>query len=97
MPMSRRTLLAAAATTALPALPARAEKPTLKIGVLTDLSGPYKDAAGPGAVDAARLAVEESGLKAKGIEVEIISGDHRTRPMSAPAWRASGSTGPAWT
>ena len=60
-------------------LPARAQKPVLKIGVLTDLSGPYKDVAGPGAVEAARLAVEDSGLKAKGIDVEILSADHQNK------------------
>ena len=80
MPMSRRALLGtAAATAAFPVLPARAEKATLKIGVLTDLSGPYKDVAGPGAVESARQAVEDSGLKAKGIEVEIVSGDHQNK------------------
>ncbi len=76
MSMSRRALLGTAAATALPVLPARAQKPTLKIGVLTDLSGPYKDAAGPGAVEAARQAAEDSGLKAKGIDVEILAADH---------------------
>ncbi len=81
-PLSRRVLLrtaAAASAAALPVLPARAQKPVLKIGVLTDLSGPYKDVAGPGAVEAARLAVEDSGLKAKGIEVEILSADHQNK------------------
>ena len=79
MPMSRRALLATAAATALPVRPARAEKPTLKIGVLTDLSGPYKDLAGPGAVDAARTAVEESGLAAKGINIEVLSANHQNK------------------
>lgn len=80
MPMSRRALLGTAAVAAaMPALPARAAKPTLKIGVLTDLSGPYKDVAGPGAVEAARLAVEDAGLASKGIEVEIVSGDHQNK------------------
>ncbi len=79
MPMSRRALLATAAATALPVRPARAEKPTLKIGVLTDLSGPYKDLAGPGAVDAARMAVEESGLAAKGINIEVLSANHQNK------------------
>ena len=77
---SRRALLGtAAAAAALPVLPTRAQKPVLKIGVLTDLSGPYKDVAGPGAVEAARLAVEDSGVKAKGIDVEILSADHQNK------------------
>ena len=32
----------------MPLLPARAQAPTVKIGVLTDMSGPYQDLAGPG-------------------------------------------------
>ncbi len=79
MPMSRRALLGTAAATALPILPARAQKPTLKIGVLTDLSGPYKDVAGPGAIESTRQAAEDSGLKAKGIEVEILGADHQNK------------------
>ena len=79
MSLSRRALLGTAAATALPVLPARAQKPVLKIGVLTDLSGPYKDAAGPGAIEAARLAAEDSGLKAKGIEVQILAADHQNK------------------
>ena len=79
MPISRRALLGTAAVTALPAWPARAEKPTLKLGVLTDLSGPYKDGTGPGAVEAARLAAEDSGLQAKGIDVEILAADHQNK------------------
>jgi branched-chain amino acid transport system substrate-binding protein len=79
MAISRRALLGTAAATSLPVLPARAQKPTLKLGVLTDLSGPYKDVAGPGAVESARQAVEDSGLKAKGIEVEVLSADHQNK------------------
>ena len=58
MNLSRRALLASAA--ALPAArPARAQKPVLKIGVLTDLSGPYKDIVGPLSVEAVKLAVAD--------------------------------------
>ena len=83
-PLTRRAVLGTAvAATALPALPARAPagtpKPVLKLGVLTDLSGPYKDGAGPGAVEAARLAAEQSGLAARGIEVEILAADHQNK------------------
>ena len=47
----RRTLLRHRRR-ALPGLSLAREqgKPTLKIGCLTDMSGPYKDLAGPGAV-----------------------------------------------
>jgi branched-chain amino acid transport system substrate-binding protein len=52
--------------------------PTLKIGCLTDMSGPYKDLAGPGAVAAANLAVAE--FAAKGFNVEILVADHLNKP-----------------
>ena len=38
---------------------ARAQTPTIRIGVLTALSGEYTDAAGGGSVVAARLGVED--------------------------------------
>jgi len=41
------------------AAPAAADPSAVKIGVLTDLSGAYADAAGRGSVVAAELAVEE--------------------------------------
>ena len=52
---------------------------TLKIGVLTDLSGPYQDLAGPLAVSAARLATEDFGVAGKGWNVEIIQADHQNK------------------
>ena len=82
MRLTRRTLLgsaaAAAATTVLPAGRARAQTPTIKLGVLTDLSGPYKDIGGPLAADAARLAVSE--FAAKGFTVEVVQADHQNKP-----------------
>jgi len=52
----------------------------VKIGVLTDLSSLYADLAGPGSVTAARLAVADFNAAAKGIKVEIVSGDHQNKP-----------------
>src|SRR5580658_163075 len=78
MSLTRRTLLATA-----PALAgsARAQTvPTLKIGCLTDMSGPYKDLAGPGAVAAAHQALEEYGVSGKGMNVEVLSADHLNKP-----------------
>ncbi|MTV13434.1 MULTISPECIES: ABC transporter substrate-binding protein [Bradyrhizobium] len=53
---------------------------TVKIGVLSDQSGLYADLAGPGSVLAAQMAVEDSGLKAKGWTIDVISGDHQNKP-----------------
>ena len=82
MPISRRGLLGSAAA-ALPILGARPGRTqtggTLKIGVLTDLSGPYQDVGGPLAIGAAQLAVEDFGVGAKGLKVEIVSADHQNK------------------
>jgi branched-chain amino acid transport system substrate-binding protein len=52
----------------------------IKIGVLTDMSSIYSDIGGPGAVVAAKLAVEDFGAAAKGMKVEIISADMQNKP-----------------
>ncbi len=48
---------------------------SIKIGVLTDLSGIYSDLSGPGSVLAARMAVDDFGGKMYGKPIEVISGD----------------------
>jgi len=84
MTISRRTLMgsaAAAATAAtLPVLPARAATPGLKIGVLSDMSGPYRDIGGQTSVACVRQAIEDFGATAKGLKVDVISGDHQNKP-----------------
>jgi branched-chain amino acid transport system substrate-binding protein len=52
----------------------------VKIGVLSDMSSLYSDIGGPGSVAAAKLAVEDFGATAKGMKVEIVSGDHQNKP-----------------
>ncbi|HWH38197.1 MAG TPA: ABC transporter substrate-binding protein, partial [Usitatibacter sp.] len=66
---------------ALP-LSARAEitGKTIKIGVLNDQSGLYADLAGQGSVTAAKMAVEDFKAKEKGLNVEVVSGDHQNKP-----------------
>ena len=83
MSLNRRTLLATAATSSVLTLPASVKAqavPTLKIGCLTDMSGPYKDIAGPGALAAVHQALEEYGVSAKGMKVEVLSADHLNKP-----------------
>ena len=50
MRLPRRTLLGTAAAASLLHRPARAENPTIRIGVLNDQSGPYRDDGGPTSV-----------------------------------------------
>src|SRR5215831_5652958 len=52
----------------------------IRIGVMTDMAGLYSDITGPGSVVAARMAVEDSGLAAKGIKVEVLGADHQNKP-----------------
>lgn len=81
MNLNRRTLLGTAAAAAtLPSIGARAQGASLKIGVLTDLSGPYKDLAGPQAIQCVYQAMEDFGVSAKGMKVEVISADHQNKP-----------------
>jgi branched-chain amino acid transport system substrate-binding protein len=53
---------------------------TATIGVLNDMSSLYADIGGPGAVTAIKMAVEDSGLLAKGWKIDVISGDHQNKP-----------------
>jgi branched-chain amino acid transport system substrate-binding protein len=85
MTVNRRTLLGAAATApvwgALPYRSARAQAAnTIRIGVLNDQSGLYRDISGPGSTHAVRLAVQESGITQRGINVEVVEADHQNRP-----------------
>ena len=52
----------------------------VKIGVLTDLSGPASDATGEGSVLAARLAVDDFGGKVNGVPIELLSANHQLKP-----------------
>jgi branched-chain amino acid transport system substrate-binding protein len=59
---------------------ASAQDKTAKIGVLTDLSGLYADLGGQGSIVAAQMAVEDSGMAAKGWKLDVISADHQNKP-----------------
>jgi branched-chain amino acid transport system substrate-binding protein len=59
---------------------AMAQDKTAKIGVLTDLSGLYADLGGQGSIVAAEMAVEDSGMKAKGWKIDVVSADHQNKP-----------------
>ena len=52
----------------------------VKIGVLTDLSGPASDATGQGSVIAAQMAVEDFGGKVAGAPIEVVSANHQLKP-----------------
>src|ERR1700758_5082553 len=57
-----------------------ADDKVVKIGVLNDMSSLYADIGGPNAVVAIKMAVDDSGLLAKGWKIDVISGDHQNKP-----------------
>jgi branched-chain amino acid transport system substrate-binding protein len=62
------------------ATPALAQDKTAKIGVLNDMSSLYADIGGPNSVVAVKMAVEDSGLAAKGWKIDVLSADHQNKP-----------------
>src|SRR4029077_9561751 len=82
MTISRRALFGTAtAAAAVPLVRPRAQgAPTVKIGVLNDMSGPYLNTGGPTSVICCRQALEDFGISGKGINVEVINADHQNKP-----------------
>ncbi len=80
MEMNRRGVLATGAAAALlgGATRARAQANTIRIGVMSDMSGPYRDTTGPGSVVLTQQAVQDFG--SRGFNVEVLQADHQNRP-----------------
>ncbi len=81
MTVSRRALIggAAALAAARPGHSARAAAAGLRIGVLTDLSGTYRDASGPTAIACVRQAVQEF-TAGRSLLVEVLEADFQNKP-----------------
>jgi branched-chain amino acid transport system substrate-binding protein len=60
--------------------PASAAGDTLRIGIITDMSGQYSEGNGTGSVLAAQMAVDDFGGKVLGRKIEIVSADHQNKP-----------------
>ena len=52
---------------------------TIKIGIITDMSGLYADIDGPAGVEAIRMAVAEMGGAINGKKIEVLSADHQNK------------------
>jgi branched-chain amino acid transport system substrate-binding protein len=78
MEMKLKGLLLACALVSLHD-PAWAET-AVKLGVLTDLSGPYADLSGKGSVIATQMAAEEFQKSHPDFKIEVISADHQNKP-----------------
>ena len=83
MTMKRKllsTLVAAAFGLGAAGAQAQISDGVIKIGVMNDMSGLYADISGPGALVAARMAVEDFGAARKGMKVEVLGADHQNKP-----------------
>ncbi len=78
MNLTRRTLLGTAAAVPLAARARAQGAAGIKIGVLNDASGPYRDTGGTTSVVCAKQAVEDLGNK--GFNVEVLYADHQNKP-----------------
>jgi branched-chain amino acid transport system substrate-binding protein len=81
MTLARRTVLKVAATSAALRFDrawAQAAGKNLKLGIITDLSGPYADLSRP-SLACAQQAVEDFGAAAKGWNVEILLAEHQNK------------------
>lgn len=51
----------------------------VKIGVLTDINGPFMDNVGKGSIVATEIAIEEFGGKVLGMPIEMVTADHQNK------------------
>jgi branched-chain amino acid transport system substrate-binding protein len=82
MTVSRRLLLGAASAAALPRIgwsQTPTDANTLRIGVMNDQSGQYRDDGGPTGVICVRQAVQEMAATL-GFNVEVLTADHQNKP-----------------
>ena len=81
--ISRRAVVSAltAAPLAMPGLlRAQSTSKPVKLGLLSDMGGPYRDVGGPGNRAAVELAVEDAGGSVLGRPIEIVQGDDQNKP-----------------
>jgi branched-chain amino acid transport system substrate-binding protein len=81
--ITRRAALAAlaAAPLARPAIVrAQSTSKPIKIGLLSDMGGPYRDVGGPGHRVATELAVEDMGGSVLGRPIEVLQADDQNKP-----------------
>ena len=78
MKITRKLLGITCVLTLLAATAAYAQN--VKLGVLTDLGGPFADSSGTGAVEATKMAAEDLKAQLGTRQVEVISADHQNKP-----------------
>jgi len=71
--------LATAALIGAPAAQAQISGDTIKIGIITDMSGLYSDIDGPAGVEAIKMAISDAGGNINGKKIEVLSADHQNK------------------
>jgi branched-chain amino acid transport system substrate-binding protein len=83
MTIDRRRFMAATtsavAATTFPGFARAQTKPKLKLGIITDLSGPNRDNSAP-SLACAQQAIEDFDAKNRGLDVEVLVADHQNKP-----------------
>jgi branched-chain amino acid transport system substrate-binding protein len=79
--LGRTALAAAIACTGItnPAV-AQVSGDTIKIGMITDLSGVYADVDGNGGAEAVRMAIADMGGAVNGKKIQFVLADHQNKP-----------------
>jgi len=57
----------------------------VRIGMLTEMGGPYAEDSGRGSVAAARFTIEDFRRQQPGLTIELVSADAQTKPDVAAA------------
>jgi len=78
--MNRNKLNALAIIAALVCPQIADAQTTIRIGVLTDMSGLYSDFSGAGSLEAAKMAAEDFMAANPDVKVEVVSADHQNKP-----------------
>lgn len=79
MILNRRALIGTAAASSLIVGRARAQKPVIRIGVMNDQSGVYRDDTGMTGVICARQAAEEFASQIPDATIEVVFADHQNK------------------
>lgn len=79
MTLPRRLVLGGAPLALVLSSGARGAERPLRIGVLTDLSGPYRDTTGPTSVACVNQAVEDFRAMGGGLAIEVLVADHQNK------------------
>lgn len=68
-----------AAATGASAQEVRISDDVVRLGILTDLNGPFADITGPGSAAAIQMAIDDFGGQVLGKKIELLVGDHQNK------------------